>query len=261
MTGNRTIILTGAGAVIPWGAPTTKDITQTLLSDRTFRSYTGQPIGSWIYHKLIGLYHRDPESVNFETIINAIEYLITFFSSKHRESISKFKNLMPAFFVEKDDLWEILWFDKIYKKNNGMWQSHNESSKFYSFWNDADYFFESVLRYFLNLIIQQIEGYSETIDDKPKLNNLLNEFLGSIKNPVGCYTTNYDRIIPAAYKGEMFEGFTKDSEGELKFDLKKVLTDEKSNIYYNLHGSAHYDLDWPGNVKYAPGKFIYNFGD
>lgn len=33
-----------------------------------------------------------------------------------------------------------------------------------------------------------------------------------------------------------------------------------SNIYYNFHGSAHYELDWPKTVKYLPKKFIYDFG-
>lgn len=79
MTKKATVILTGAGSVIPWNAPNTWEITKALLNDRTFRSYTGQPVGDWIYHKLTGLYHKDKQSVNFETIINSLEYLITFF--------------------------------------------------------------------------------------------------------------------------------------------------------------------------------------
>lgn len=256
MNDKRTIIIAGAGAAIPWGAPTTADITKTLLSDKTFRSYTGQPIGDWLNHQLTGLYHRDPDTVNFETIINAVEYLATFFASKHRESVAKFKNLMPAFFEEKDNIWEILWFDRIYKSDMGSWQSHNERYKFNSSWDDYDYFFENVFRYFINLIIKQVEIYSNTIDDKTELNNSLNDFLYSIKNPLRCYTINYDRIFPKVYKGNMFEGFTKN----LKFDLKKVLTDDTSNTYYNMHGSVHYELDWPGNVKYAPERFVYDFG-
>jgi len=55
-----TIVLAGAGFVIPWGAPTTSDITKNLLSDLTFRSYTGQSVGDWLHHRLQGLYHNDP---------------------------------------------------------------------------------------------------------------------------------------------------------------------------------------------------------
>lgn len=82
MNNNKTIIFTGAGASIPWGAPTTWKITEKLISDRTFRSYTGQPIGNWIYHKLIGLYHKDPNTVNFETIINSIEFFLRYIKEK-----------------------------------------------------------------------------------------------------------------------------------------------------------------------------------
>lgn len=259
MEKNQTILLTGAGAAIPWGAPSTPQITQKLISDKTFKSYTGQPIGDWLNHKLTGLYHKDPEIVNFETIINAIEYLITFYSSKNRESVSKYKNLMPAFFQEKEDLWELLWFDRIYNKDKGYWQSQNKWLQFYAFWNDYDYFFENVYRYFINLIIKQIEAYAIKAQDKTELNSSLNQFLKSIKNPLRCYTTNYDRVIPAVFNGEMFEGFTKNGD-DLKFDLQRVLTDQTSNTYYNLHGSVHYEMDWPGSVKYAPEKFIYDFG-
>ena len=35
----------------------------------------------------IPVYHKDTNTVTFETIINAIEYLITFFSSKQKGSV------------------------------------------------------------------------------------------------------------------------------------------------------------------------------
>ena len=260
MTTNRTVILTGAGAAIPWGAPKTSDITDTFLTDTTFRSDTGQPLAAWIYHKLIGFYHVDPETVTFETIINALDYLSTFFYSKQTSGISKFKNLMPVFFTEKDDLSELLSFDRIYKEKNGRWwQSKNDRYKLYSSWEDSDMFFESVYRYFINLTIKQIELYAKQSEKRTELNNNLNNFLNALQNPLRCYTINYDRIIPAVYHGEMFEGFTSKGE-DLKFDLTRVLTDEKVNCHYSLHGSVHYEQDWPGNVQLVPEKYIYDFG-
>ena len=254
----KTIVLTGAGAAIPWGAPTTKKITDTLLLDLTFRSYTGQSIGSWLHHKLIGLYHRDPATVNFETIINALEYLITFYSSKERSSIARFKNVMPAFFEEKDYLEEILSFNKIYDIDNDNWYSNNDNDKFISSWNENDDFFVNVLRRFIHIIICQIEIYSKELLNKVDLNRSLNDFLSSINNPLRCYTTNYDRLIPKVFTGDMFEGFS-DNNGSLKFDLKKVLNDETSNIYYNMHGSVHYKYDKPNNVKLVIDDYEYNF--
>ena len=260
MTNNRTVILTGSGAAIPWGAPKTSDITDAFLTDRTFRSDTGQPLAAWIYHKLIGFYHIDPETVTFETIINALDYLNTFFSSKQTSGVSKFKNLMPVFFREKDDLSELLSFDRIYGERKDMWwESKNDQYKFYYSWNDTDMFFESIYRYFINLTIKQIELYAKQSEKKTELNNSLNNFLNTIQNPLRCYTINYDRIIPAGYHGEIFEGFTPVGE-DLKFDLKRVLTDEMTNCHYNLHGSVHYEQDWPGNVQLVPDKYIYDFG-
>lgn len=259
MIQNPTVILSGAGSVIPWKAQSTWDITEVLLKDRTFRSFTGQPIGDWIYHKLIGLYHKDKQSVSFETILNSLEYLITFFSSKHRESTAKHKNLMPAFFDDKDDIWEILWFDRIYERKNDSWHSDSPQYEFYSSWKDYDLFFENVYRLFINIIIKQIEKYSKQSNDNLELNQNLNNFLLSLKSPIRFYTTNYDRIIPTIFSGEMFEGFSL-INGELKFDFEKVFNGDKINTYFNLHGSVHFDLDWPENVKYQPDKFICNFG-
>jgi len=165
---------------------------------------------------------------------------------------------MPAFFEQKDDLWEILWFDRIYEKHKKMWCSHNQHLNFYSFWGDYDDFFENIFKYFVKKIIHLVEGYSKSINQKTELNNRLNEFLVSITNPLRCYTTNYDRLIPTVYKGEMFEGFSKIDE-TFKFDLKRVIEDNTSNIYYNLHGSVHYDLEWPNTIKYSPYNFIYEF--
>ena len=48
-------------------------------------------------------------------------------------------------------------------------------------------------------------------------------------------------------------------DSEKKFDLERVLKDDKNNTYYNLHGSIYYDLDFPGKVKLSD-KVIYNFG-
>lgn len=166
---------------------------------------------------------------------------------------------MPAFFDDKDDLWEILWFDRIYERKSDSWHSDNPRYEFYSSWRDYDYFFQNVYRLFINIIIKQIEGYSKRHNENLELNHNLNNFLLSLKNPIRFYTTNYDRIIPEIFKERMFEGFSLINT-EYKFDFEKVFNDDEINIYFNLHGSVHFDLDWPGNVKYEPQKFIYNFG-
>ncbi|MFZ6050641.1 hypothetical protein [Halocola ammonii] len=253
------VLLLGAGAVIDWGAPSTSQITDEIIADSTFRSYQDQPLGEWINHKLAGLYSRDPESINFETIANSIEYLSTFFSSKYRPAFSEFKNLMPAFFTERDDLMEILWFDRIYQTKNNEWVVDGREQG-QIFWNDYDAFFASVYRYYINKVVSLVEKYSKRLEEHHGLNGQLDWFLKSLKEPIRCYTTNYDRFIPLISKLPIFEGFTENSKNELVFDPTTVLNNSQVNCWYNLHGSVHFKKSGFNSVKYEKEKFIRNFG-
>lgn len=51
-TKNKIIILNGTGAAIPWGAPSTNQITNKICQDKVFKSRTGQPLRDWIYKNL-----------------------------------------------------------------------------------------------------------------------------------------------------------------------------------------------------------------
>jgi hypothetical protein len=265
--GNRksVVILTGAGAAIPWNAPTTQKITQKICQDKTFATRTGQPLALWFLNKLQNFYHRDPECVNFETILNSIDWLCSFYSSQLRGGYSKFKVQLPAFFKSTDDLEDIIDFGRIYEVKNNLWFSKNERAKFYAGWNDIDYFFENVYKLYINLIIREIETYEHLCleDAFNPLNIILNQFLDELagkKKTVRTYTLNYDRVIPKISNIVFFEGFTPDNDGVLKYDNQKVLTDYNTNCFYNLHGSIHYEQDWPDHVKLEPEKAIYNFG-
>src|SRR5437762_1865903 len=92
---NSVVILTGAGGAVPWNAPKTTEITQKICQDKTFSSRTGQPIGLWFLNKLQNFYHRDPESVNFETMLNSVDWLCSFYSSQRRGGFSEFKIQLP----------------------------------------------------------------------------------------------------------------------------------------------------------------------
>ena len=147
---NNIVMLIGAGGMIPWGAPTTNKLTEIIRTDRSFKTYTGQPAGDWFYNKLAGLYHKDTQSINFETILNSIEYLTTFTSSKYRDSISMYKNIMPAFLEEKESLMELLLFDRIYEKRNDYWYIERNKYKSVGIWNDYDYFFDNLYKHYIN---------------------------------------------------------------------------------------------------------------
>lgn len=255
----KTVLFTGAGAVVPWGARKTWEITELIRQDRVYRSIRDQPLGDWLYEMLAAHYHQDKDSVNFETILNALEYLITFYWAKDLNGRAAYKNVMPAFFEDKEDFAEIMDFDGIYQKNQRGWQSEPLPNEFYSFWADRRTFSENVYRRFINIIIKEVQRYSNAVGEHAELNGLLKDFLLSRRGILRCYTTNYDRIIPDIFKGDLFEGFT-EGEGMMKFDPGRVLLDEEVDTYYNLHGSAHYDLDFPGNVKLQKDKCVSDFG-
>lgn len=258
------VVLTGAGASIPWNGPTTYSITQRICQDKTFISRTGQPLGLWFLNKLQSFYHKDPERVNFETILNSIDWLCSFYSSLLRGGYSKFKVQLPVFFKGVNDLEDIVDFQRIYQIKNNSWYSHNERFNFYGFWNDVDYFFENVYRLFVNIIIQEIESYEQNCLNETfnPLNENLKQFISGFSNNriVRAYTLNYDRIIPKVSGIDFFEGFDPNNNGISKYNNHKVLTNYKTNCFYSLHGSIHYEQDWPGHVKFESEKGIYNFG-
>lgn len=261
---SKVIILNGAGAAIPWGAPSTNQITNKICQDNLFKSRTGQPLGDWIYQKLKQFYHFDPESVNFETILNAVDWLCSYYSAELRQGHSKFKTQIPAFFSGREELNEIIDYNRIYPFDKNRWKCENPRLKFYAFWDDHDYFFEAVYRYFINLIIEEVAGYDKNcLDIKYEtLNKSFNNFLSSCsdKSVIRAYTLNYDRIINKLSDVTFFEGFELNNENELKFNREKVLTDFQTNSIYSLHGNIYYNQDWPRNVKIADNP-IYNYGD
>lgn len=256
----NTVILVGAGSMIPWKAPTTSHITDKIKKDRTFISTKEQPLGDWIYHQLKGLYHKDSNTINFETIINSLEYLATFYASKYRPSVAKFKNVMPAFFECSNKISEILDFHRIRRLN----RNRNYGKEFVydnpSWYDESDFFREVMIKY-INIIIMEIESYQRNSSSEQELNRCLRDFLSSINSSDSffrIYTTNYDRVIPLTFNEKIFEGFLEGEEK--KFDRKTVLKCTQKNTYYNLHGSIHFALDFPNNVKYVPDKPICDFG-
>jgi hypothetical protein len=274
--GSITVVLIGAGAVIPWGAASTTDITKKLCLDTTFRTLSGMSVGAWLCEKLRLHYYLKPETVNFETIINAIEYLATFYHSQQEHNIHS--NVIPVFFSQKSDLNEILSFGEIYTQLNFgtiAFKKHSKNSvvfeqmvenvryqashkkKTFSWHSEYD-FFQQLHRHFINLVIEEIGKYEKPsrITKNKKLNKSAVEFLETQSNSLRCYTTNYDRIFPLLLENTLFEGFNSDGT----FDAKTVLTDESRNVYYNLHGSVHYDFAFPDCVKLDSKRYFYNFG-
>ena len=254
---NRIVILTGAGSAIPWDGPKSKFLTDKIILDNTFNAKDGKTLGKWIYDKMIEFYNKNPDSINFETILNAISTLDSYFKSKYSNGLSQYRNNLPIFFSE-ENLDELIDFDTLYEIQNGMYKAENPTVNSYSFWKTVDYFFENVYTLYCNIIISEIEKYEKNYINKIKLNDDLKDFHLYLKGLKGDsvirnYTLNYDslftKIIP-----NTFNGYT---DGYV--DAKKIIYDNDVDCVYNLHGNTHYFID-KLVPKFDVNKYEYNFG-
>jgi|GEM_PF-3273346 len=251
----KVVVLTGAGFATIWNAPSTSKLTNIIREDKLFHSYTDQSLGDWIYHKLSGFYHHDVASINFETVLNYIENLHSFFQSKFGRGRIEFRNALSAFLEEKEVLNEILAFHRIYEHKTNSYRAKMGNS-FEASWSDFDYFFDRVYAYYTQLVTDEIAKYSESYnsDDFITSNDGLNEFVKYLLDnfeSVNWYSTNYDRIVPTVFDSDFFEGFTQNESGEYIFNSVKTLKGGK-RTYYNIHGSIYFDRNFPNGLQLTP---------
>jgi hypothetical protein len=242
----RIVILTGAGTPIAWNAPTTKRLTDIICENDTFRSRTGQPIGDWFRDRLRTYYHKDKDSVNFETILYALETLSSYYSSVLRNANHEFRVQTPAFFDPKDDFNELLDFDRLYDSEHSSWVSHDHLHKTYNWWNDIDYFFENVYTTFVNILVYQIFTYENQIlnTSNNKINDDLQDFFRFYDQGIlRTYSLNYDRLFTHIGKIDFFEGFVKHADGKKIFDSNLVLKSRDVNCHYSIHGNIYFHTD------------------
>lgn len=92
-----TIILFGAGAAIPWGGPTTSDLTE--VTRKSAASFKGNNIAQnateFILQRLI-THGIDEFDINFETIISVIEELIMHHA--YIDAVKKIPSISQGFF-------------------------------------------------------------------------------------------------------------------------------------------------------------------
>lgn len=253
---NRIVILTGSGAAIPWNGPTTKQITKKIISDRTFKTIEGRPVGEYIYNILEKTYgiadsidsDDNFDSPNYENIIDIVEYLADYFYSSKEYPIRPRGSILTQLFdVTVDIQNQILDFDKIYEKKKDKRLGYyfvakhaGETIKF----RDEGAFLEAILNRFFEIITGEL-SYSRwwEIDNKryEKINSLLKEFIEfytSKNDIVRYYTVNHDRLAEFATRLPFFNGLVAGG-----FNLKKVIEDDEVLCHYNLHGSVFFRRD------------------
>ena len=168
MQKQRIVILTGSGAAIPWNGPTTKKITRKIISDKTFKTMDGKPVGEYIYNILEKTYVIDNsnksddnfESPNFENIIDAVEYLADYFYSHKEYPIRPRGSILTQLFdVAEDIKKQILDFDNIYKKKKdklrGDYFVAKHTGETIEF-RDEGAFFVAILNRFFEIITKEL---------------------------------------------------------------------------------------------------------
>lgn len=247
MSKKRNVLITGAGAVLPWGAKGTRALTYCLIKDEVFVNDRYRSIGYYLYSLLIQNTYYKTTKPNFETLLNFIESIYQFKLNKHSNGYSNFD--FTDYFILDDKITDILSSFELYNPNikkdinkSGLLDTSFGENKLIL--NEG--FYSELYLHYIFKIIEQIKKYDNIQNIKQKAFEGLNEnyvnFLNSLKNDgngiVRYYTTNYDylpaKISPLSY----FDGY--DSEGKL--DTFKISTSQNLDCYYHLHGS--YELNF-----------------
>lgn len=243
----RSVIITGAGAVIPWGAPRTDELTSLLRKDLTFINDKGEPIGEYLYTILdtrLGKESRFSRP-NFETILYLIEKIYEFKTSVYHMSSSFFR--LNDFFILKDDIVKSL---NSFEKDNPNFHAIGDSQD--KFFLDTSFntncliigngFYEQLYRHFVYLIKNRIDQYEMNFDNYIDLNKHFNNFIKSLKERCGVvryYTANYDYLPIKISDINFFDGYDSNQD----FDRTRVIEDNSVDSYYHLHGSFKLNLE------------------
>lgn len=259
MSKNRNVILFGAGAVIDWGGPKTPDLTKIIRESGFYIKDGKTRITEFIYNKLLEAPGYTEADINFETIINVIEELIVYYANHGLRK--KVPALMKPFFninFESEILnfsiigGEVKQFYKLHiPGKDDEWAIMNHGQE-----TPEQFFLQQLLAYLLTAITIEIEHYSYHTASKTnvltekngEVNKLFQDWIHLINgsNVLRMYTLNYDRnfkiiLAKSIYNYEIFEGFDSgdvvDYIQELKPQARRILEDQESHTYYNLHGS------------------------
>ncbi len=292
----RNVFLFGAGAVIDWGAPKTLcngdkltflperetgEIKNRvcclthLIRERGFKTKSGERISNKIYETLKhnGFSEHD---INFETIINIIDELITYYSNFGNNTKT---SLMKCFINASEIMDDILNFEIVGGVSVHGYQliipDFPEADKCsFNNENPEQFYFQLLLSNLLSGIIGHISKYSYYTNGKTNVienetNKVLNDrFYSWIKNISGdsgitrMYTLNYDRLFKVILENrgiKVFEGFecgaSVNSGDMIQANVRRILSDFDSTVLYNLHGSAYWDVRSRNNQQLPASEF------
>jgi hypothetical protein len=265
MERKRITYLFGAGAVIDWKAPFTTDLTE-LICDSGFVCKHEEKRVTQKLREILSNYFPFDE-INFETILNAIEELMVYYSSKDYD---KPNSILFPFLTEREDL--DLIFN--YKVIGGIWghgknlsipgrdDAYNKGGA-YQGQSEKQFYLELLYKELLTNINARISKYtyhtaSHSVVNTEKNKQINSHFVNWIKSHNNAihriYTLNYDRLFSVLLKNNnvnTFEGASFNSgltpQEEYDFDLKKISSDFETHCHYNIHGSVFWKV-YPRNI-------------
>lgn len=275
--GKNTVFLFGAGAAIGWGGPTTDKLTELVRNSGFTTTDNQTKITEFIYSELLanGFNNRD---VNFETIINVIEELISYYA--HSEYIRKIPSLLSVFltpkFEEKIFNFSLkegksghnyqLEIPKGVAYSNAKLSQHNESpQQFFLMHLLAEIIFEINVR-------SNSYAYHSKEHHNESLTSLASEqfvkWIQAIaqRSNIRMYTLNYDRIFKILLERagiSVFEGFDCGEfidyeHPNLRANVRRILTDFDSPVYYNLHGNTYWNVRALDNNQLPNPEIVMN---
>lgn len=235
----KIVILLGAGFPIAWGAPNSKTILKKLLEDPKYMYDEKKTWGQFIYDVLADFYEEGKSTINFETVIAALELIMNYnIAATNRGKNTYNTSFMPA----------VLFLNN--KINKGA-----ESEK------DKRLFYTNLYKHFVQIVINCIEKYDNEVcsHQHETLNKQFNDFIFYLSNKkysVKIYTTNYDSIVPqilADRKIYMGEKLLPDLSTYYSSDFTKN-KDSKLSYFY-LHGSIYWSLKFVNEYRVIKSSF------
>ncbi len=187
----KKVYLLGAGAAFLYGAPSTKDITHSLAEI--------SPLNNVVHRRL--KQYIGTEDYNFETLLSALEYIIT--DTEQRGKNSYHYSPLPALSCLKC----------CFRRGNAK-QAYLES---------------------VNHIIERIVPYTLN-KDEAKDDLILRHFTQAEENHI--YSLNYDRIIPEVFQKNSVTVFDGTINGSaFKQPINSFVS--SPNTFFNLHGNIY----------------------
>jgi NAD-dependent SIR2 family protein deacetylase len=262
----RIIILTGAGAVIPWGAPSTDDLTQIIREDNVFINEKGYKIGEYIYSLLNDATKKENRlsPINFETILYFIELLHEYKSKINSRSGSFFTRndlftLKPTIIDELDHFEKLNPNFKPYPKTSNQKKCTIDTSFGVNRLILNEFFYSELYYHYITLIKDKLTKYESEYKNFTNLNNNFNFYLKALKgenNTLKIYTLNYDSLFSKISDIQFFDGYN-DKSSEI--DSKKIIESDQLDCFYHLHGSFELNLQGQKSDNFTNASIQRNF--